>query len=208
MKARYIRVSTLTQNIERQLAKQYKDEILYIDKISGAVPFIYRPEGKKLLDEITGNKISYLSISSIDRLGRNTLDILETIKKLHSMNVSLKVDNLGLESLMNGKENPTFKLIVSVLANVSEMERDTMLERQKEGIALAKAKGVYKGREKNTAESAEEFLAKYSTVIKHLKKDFPIPLEDIAKLSDCSKNTVIKVKKTLAEIDMKIKATH
>lgn len=199
MKARYIRVSTLTQNIERQLAKQYKDEILYIDKISGAVPFNLRPEGLKILAEIPGKKITYLSVSSIDRLGRNTLDILQTIQKLHSYNVCLKVDNLGLESLLHGKESPTFKLIVSVLANVSEMERETMLERQKEGIAIAKANGLYKGREKNSQESTEKFLSKYQPVINYLKKFNSPSISDIAKLCNCSKNTVIKVKNKLNE---------
>jgi DNA invertase Pin-like site-specific DNA recombinase len=199
MKARYIRVSSLTQNIARQLARQYKDEILYIDKISGAVQFSMRPEGIKLLEEIPGKKINYLSISSIDRIGRNTLDILQTIQKLHSYNVCLKVDNLGLESLLNGKESPTFKLIVSVLANVSEMERETMLERQKEGIAIAKANGVYKGREKNSYESTDKFLAKYQTVITYLKKSNSPSISDIAKICNCSKNTVLKVKNKLIE---------
>jgi len=199
MKARYIRVSSLTQNIARQLARQYKDEILYIDKISGAVQFSMRPEGIKLLEEIPGKKINYLSISSIDRIGRNTLDILQTIQKLHSYNVCLKVDNLGLESLLNGKESPTFKLIVSVLANVSEMERETMLERQKEGIAIAKANGIYKGREKNSYESTDKFLAKYQTVITYLKKSNSPSISDIAKLCNCSKNTVLKVKNKLIE---------
>lgn len=197
MKARYIRVSTLTQNIERQLAKQYKDETLYIDRISGSVPFSLRPEGLKLLAEIPEKKITYISISSIDRLGRNTLDILETINKLHSSKICLKVDNLGLESLLDGKESPTFKLIVSVLANVSEMERETMLERQKEGIAIAKANGLYKGREKNTVESKEKFLAKYPNVKKYLTKKNQHTIQEIAKLCECSKNTVLKVKKIL-----------
>ncbi|WP_185965975.1 hypothetical protein [Flavobacterium sp. ZT3R18] len=54
-------------------------------------------------------------------------------------NQQLKVDNLGLESLTNGKENPTFKLIISVLTNISELERDSILERQQEGMGIAKA---------------------------------------------------------------------
>lgn len=203
MKARYIRVSALTQNIARQLAKQYKDEILYIDKISGAVQFSMRPQGLKLLEEIPGKKITYVSISSIDRLGRNTLDILQTIQKFHSYNVCLKVDNLGLESLLNGKESPTFKLIVSVLANVSEMERETMLERQKEGITIAKANGVYKGREKNSFESTDKFLAKYKNVINYLKRSNSPSIRDIAKLCDCSKNTILKVKNKLKEKNKK-----
>ncbi len=101
--------------------------------------------------------------------------------------------------MVNGKENPTFKLIVSVLANIAEMERQTLRERQLEGIQLAKLKGTYKGREKGTTESREETLAKYPTVVKLLGKN-NYSYNEIAKLADCSKNTVIKVKKILEEI--------
>ena len=121
--------------------------------------------------------------------------MLQTIEKLHKSNICLKVDNLGLESLVEGKENPTFKLIISVLANISEMERNSILERQREGIQIAKINGTYKGRLKDTTESAEEFLAKYPTVINYLNRKNPPTIIEIAKLTDCSKNTVQKVKK-------------
>ncbi|BFM44096.1 recombinase family protein [Flavobacterium sp. CFS9] len=197
MKARYVRVSTLNQKTERQIVKQYPDEGIYIDKVSGSIPFSKRPEALKLMKDIIEKKINYVSISSIDRLDRNTLDVLQTIEQLHSMNICLKVDNLGLESLTNRKENPTFKLIVSVLANISEMERDSILERQREGIAIAKAKGIYKGRIKNTSESTEKFLEKYPNVVSYLKRKNPPTLLEIAKLTDCSKNTVQKIKRKL-----------
>lgn len=194
MKARYIRVSTLNQKIERQLERQYSAEKIYIDKISGSIPFNQRPSAKELLNDIGKSEIHYISVSSIDRLGRNTLDVLQTIEKLHKSNICLKVDNLGLESLVEGKENPTFKLIISVLANISEMERNSILERQREGIQIAKINGTYKGRLKDTTESTEEFLAKYPTVINYLKRKNPPTIIEIAKLTDCSKNTVQKVK--------------
>ena len=197
MKARYIRVSTLNQKIERQFEKQHLGETIYIDKISGSIPFSKRPQALKLLKDILAKKINYVSISSIDRLGRNTLDVLQTIEQLHLQNICLKVDNLGLESLTNGKENPTFKLIISVLANISEMERNSILERQKEGISIAKAKGTYLGRVKNTFESPEKFLSKYPGVVNYLNKKKSPTIVEIAKLTDCSKNTVQKVKKTL-----------
>lgn len=200
MKARYIRISTLNQKIERQIEKQHQGETIYIDKVSGSIPFSKRPQAFKLLKDIQDKKINYISISSIDRLGRNTIDVLQTIEQLHSNNICLKVDNLGLESLTNGKENPTFKLIISVLANISEMERNSILERQQEGIAIAKAKGIYKGRIKNTVESSEKFLSKYPTVVNYLSKKSPPTLLEIAKLTDCSKNTVQKVKRELNRI--------
>lgn len=185
----------MNQKIERQLLKQYPDEKIYIDKISGSIPFDQRPSARELLRDIDRNKIQYISVSSIDRLGRNTLDVLQTIEKLHCNEICLKVDNLGLESLVDGKENPTFKLIISVLANISEMERNSLLERQREGIQIAKAKGIYKGRLKNTSESVDEFLAKYPNVISYLNRKNPSTIIEIAKLTDCSKNTVQKVKR-------------
>ena len=197
MKARYIRVSTINQKIERQILKQHSEEKLYIDKISGSIPFVQRPEAKALLKDISLGAINYIVVSSIDRLGRNTLDVLQTIEQLHRQGICLRVENLGLESWANGKENPTFKLIISVLANISEMERNSILERQKEGIAIAKAKGVYKGREKNSKESIENFLAKYPIAVKYLKKKVPPTIVEIAKLADCSKNTVQKIKNIL-----------
>lgn len=200
MKGRYIRVSTLSQKIERQIARQYPEEKIYIDKVSGSIPFSKRPEAYNLMKDIHDNKINYVSISSIDRLGRNTLDVLQTIEQLHLKNICLKVDNLGLESLANGKENATFKLIISVLANISEMERNSILERQQEGIAIGKANGIYRGRSKNTSESPEKFLTKYTSVVNYLNKRNPPTLLEIAKLTNCSKNTVQKVKKILNTI--------
>lgn len=195
MKARYIRVSTGNQKSARQEAKAIKDEKIFIDVVSGSVPFSEREEGKNLLLEIEEGKINYVSVSSIDRLGRNLYDILTTLETLKEKKVILKVDNLGIESLVNGKENQAFKLIISVMANIAEMERETILERQREGIALAKAKGLYKGREKGSVESDAEFLAKYKEVIKSLKKGNS--LRDTAKICNVSLGTVQKVKKKL-----------
>lgn len=197
MKARYIRTSTIKQNEERQLVRQHPGEIIFIDKISGAIPFHKRPQAIELMKAIEGKQINYISVSSIDRLGRSTLDVLQTIDTFTKRNVVVKVDNLGLESLVNGKENPTFKLIISVLANISEMERATLRERQLEGINLAKKRGVYRGREKGTAESQDEVLKKYPKVIYYLKRKVKPSYTEIAKLCDCSKNTVQKVKKVL-----------
>lgn len=195
MKARYIRVSTGAQNIARQEEKQAKDEKVYIDIVSGSVPFRDREQGRELIKAIYKNEINYISVSSIDRLGRNLYDILTTLEFFKENGVVTKVENLGLESLINGKENQAFKLIISVMANIAEMERDTILERQREGIALAKSKGIYKGREKGSGERIEDFLFKYKEVIKSLKKGNSI--RDTAKICNVSIGTVQKVKNNL-----------
>jgi len=124
-----------------------------------------------------------------------TLDVLQTIDSLTKAGVVLKVDNLGLESLVNGKENPTFKLIVSVLANISEMERATIRERQLEGIAEAKKRGVYKGREKGTTETPEQVLNNYKEVVRFIK--MKKSLRDTASRCNVSLGTVQKVKKLM-----------
>ncbi|MDO8316986.1 MAG: recombinase family protein [Flavobacterium sp.] len=196
--ARYIRVSTTNQNIERQ-QKSNANEIQFIDRVSGSIPFSDRPQAKLLMEGITDGLVNSITVSSIDRLGRNTIDVLTTIEKLHHLNVSVFVENLGLHSLVDGKENPTFKLIISVLANISEMERQTMLERQREGILIAKSKGTYKGRDLGTTESNDVFLAKYKNVISYLQKEVPPTMKEIAKLCDCNINTVQKVKKALKQ---------
>lgn len=191
-KARYNRISTASQSIERQLAKQNPNEILYNDVVSGAIPFNEREQGKVLIEDVKAGKINYISVSSIDRAGRNLQDIINTISFLDEHDVVLKVDNLGIESRLNGKKNPTFDLIVSVMANVAVMERETLLERQREGIAIAKAKGTYKGRVRGSVESKDEVLQKYKGVVKLLKQDFS--LRKTAKLEGVSLGTVQKVK--------------
>ena len=192
MKARYIRVSTEKQKLDRQEELQTTTEKLYIDVVSGAIDFHKRDGGKLLLKDIDEGSIGYLSVSSIDRLGRNLFDILKVLELLNEKKVNLKVDNLGIESLVRGKPNSAFKLIVSVLANIAEMERETMLERQRQGIAIAKAKGVYKGRVKGSKESDDEVLAKYKNVVKQLKKGQS--LRNTAKICGVSLGTVQKVK--------------
>lgn len=196
-KARYNRISTANQNLERQLAKQFPNEAIYNDVISGSVEFRKRPIGEKLYNDVVNGQINYISVSSIDRLGRNLLDIISTLEFFNENMVVLKVENLGLESIVNGKINPTFNLIISVMANVAQMERETLLERQREGIAIAKAKGVYKGREKGSVESDEEILSKYKDVVKFLKMGKS--LRDISGRCNLSLGTVQKVKKVLSK---------
>lgn len=195
MKARYNRVSTANQKLERQIAKQNPDEVLFNDVVSGSVAFKDRVKGKELINAIKSGGITYISVSSIDRLGRNLMDILSTLELCNEYNVTIKVDNLGIESRVNNKPNQVFKLIISVLGNVAEMERENILERQREGIAIAKAKGTYKGRVRGSVESDDEVLAKYKHVIKYLNQKQS--LRNTAKLAGVSVNTVQKVKRTL-----------
>ena len=198
-KARYIRVSTGNQKTARQEARQSKDEILFTDIVSGSIPFEDREKVKDLMKAIQSGEIDYVSVSSIDRLGRNLYNILTTLEFFKENGIILKVDNLGIESLVNGKENSAFKLIISVMANIAEMERESILERQREGIALAKLKGIYKGRVLGSKESEEDFLAKYKEVAKSIKKGNSV--RDTAKICKVSTGTVQKVKRLMKKAE-------
>jgi DNA invertase Pin-like site-specific DNA recombinase len=197
MKARYIRISTANQNLERQIAKQNPDEVLYNDVVSGSIAFAERLRGKELINDIDAGKINYVVVSSIDRLGRNLHDIINTLEYFSNNSVVLRVDNLGLESMVLGRQNPTFNLIVSVMANVAVMEREALLERQREGIAIAKLKGVYNGRVKGSVETAAEVLVKYRDVAKFLKMGKS--LRDVKSRCGVSLGTVQKVKQILSK---------
>jgi len=134
--------------------------------------------------------VSEIHISSIDRLGRNIIDILTVVEYFNQKSIKLFVENIGMFSLIDNKPNPSFKMIVSVLGNVAEMERSNMLERQKQGIELAKAKGTYKGRLYGTRMTNDEVLVKYKAVVRELKNGES--LRRASKIGGCSLGTAQK----------------
>jgi DNA invertase Pin-like site-specific DNA recombinase len=201
-RARYIRQSSKSQTNLRQLAKAHSDETLFIDIISGSIPFAERPEGKNLIEAVENESINYLTFHDLSRAGRSTIDVLTTLNFFQSKGVIVKIDNLGLESMVNGKVNPIFNLITTVLSEINSLERTTLLERQAEGVYQAKLRNVYKGRVKGTTDSPEKTLETHKRTIKALKSNPTLSLRDIAKLASdadykVSANTVKKVKAIL-----------
>lgn len=208
-KARYIRQSTKNQTNLRQLAKAHPDETLYIDIISGSVPFAERPEGKKLIEAIESGEINYVSFHAIDRAGRNTINVLQTLQYFYDKGAVVRIDNLGLESMINGKANPVFNLITTILSELSSLEKNSLLERQAEGILQAKLRGVYKGRVEGTTDSPEVTLSKHKRVVKALKTNPSLSLRQIAKLASdsdykVSANTVKKVKELMSNANLQV----
>jgi DNA invertase Pin-like site-specific DNA recombinase len=195
MTVKYIRVSTIEQNTLRQEQNTSKFDSVFIDKVSGAIPFFERKEAKKIVEGVNGGDINEIHISSIDRMGRNIIDLLTVIEFFNNNNVNLFVENIGMYSMVGGKTNPTFKMIVSVLGNVAEMERSNMLERQKQGIAVAKANGTYKGRLYGSRMSDEDTLIKYKKVVKELESGES--LRRSALIGGCSLGTAQKIKRII-----------
>lgn len=193
-KARYIRQSTASQTNLRQLAKAHQDEELFIDTVSGSVPFQEREAGLRLHNEINNGKINFLTIHAIDRAGRNTIEVLTFLKFCFDKGVTVKIENLGLESIINGKANPIFNLITTVLSELASLEKSSLLERQLEGNAQAKILKKYKGRVKGTVLSKEQLLETHKKVVRELKANPTLSMRKIATLSGVSPNTVRKVK--------------
>jgi len=198
MKAVYIRVSTTEQNTSRQ-ENNVEGAKVYIDKISGSTLFNERKEGKKLMQEIKNGDIKELYIHSIDRLGRNTIDILSTIKLITSYGCNVISEKEGLKMLIDGKENPIAKMMIGILSTLSEFELQRIKERQAEGIAAAKNKGTYttNARPIGSTETTEQFLnkKKVQSILKHLKQGNS--LRKTALLSEASLSLVQKVQKMM-----------
>ena len=193
MKALYIRVSTMEQNTDRQVEAGMKT---FTDKISGSTAFAERKEAKKLLAEIERGIIKEVHVHSIDRLGRNTLDIMQTIENLTNKGVNVISKKEGLQTLIEGKVNPIAKMMIGILGTLAEFELTRIKERQAEGIAIAKAKGVYVGR-KEGKEDDIVFLNKPKSIniIKFLKQGETV--RRTALLSASSINLVRKVKEKM-----------
>jgi len=198
----YTRTSTIEQNSERQLINKKDYNILIQDKCSGTIPFFERNGGNRILKLSEENKALSITVHAIDRLGRNLLDILNTINYFTKKKVNIYFKQQGLHTLdEEGNENPISKMIISILGVVAEMERKQIRERQLEGIAIAKAKGIYKGRNKGTKESALKFLNKDKNkkALDLLNKDYKNV--EVAKIVGIHPNTVVKIKKTNKKIN-------
>ena len=198
MRVHYQRVSSLLQNTERQKVDEKNYDLLFEDKCSGAVPFFERQSGMKIKEMCDKGDLTQISVLQIDRLGRNMLDILNTIHYFSQRKVCVHFLSQGLRTIEeDGTENPISKMMISILGVVSEMEKNLIRERQLEGIKLAKIKGVYKGRKSDTKEDPLKFLSKPKNqrVIEYLKKGYKGC--EISKIVGVNPNTISKIKKVM-----------
>jgi DNA invertase Pin-like site-specific DNA recombinase len=201
MRVHYQRVSSVLQNTDRQRIDESQFDLLFEDKCSGTIPFFVRPSGSKIKELCDEGVLTQVSVLQIDRLGRNMLDILNTIQYFSQKGVSIHFISQGLRTLEDdGTENPISKMMISILGVVSEMEKNMISERRNEGIKIAKLKGVYKGRKSNTKEDPLKFLnkPKNQRVIEYLKKGYRG--SEISKIVGVNPNTISKVKKVLKSV--------
>ena len=139
MKVGYVRVSTLEQNPARQveIMKSFGVEKIYSDKTSGKDT--NRPQFNEMLPFLREDDVPY--VESFSRLSRSTKDLLSTVAVLTERGVHLVSDKEKADTT-----TPQGRFMLTVFAALYELERENILERQREGIEIAKAEGKYKGR--------------------------------------------------------------
>lgn len=154
MHVAYIRVSTEEQNEQRQIEamQQYPIERWFTEKVSAKDT--NRPRLQELLDYVRDGDIVH--IHDFSRLARSVKDLLEVVERLNAKGVAL-VSNK--ESVDSG--TPTGKLMLTMIGAIAEFERANLLERQREGIAIAKRAGAYRGRKAVTVPDFAQHYARY-----------------------------------------------
>lgn len=195
MRVKYNRVSTLNQSGNRFAADTDKYDLTLLDKVSGTVAFADRPKAKELIMLIEEGKVKELIVEEFSRLGRNTGDAVRTLEWLDEKMVNVVVRDLSLQSRPNGKKNPVWKMISSVMSSLYEMELENIKERTSVGRQVYVLRGGRLGRPTGSTETETKFLEKAQTlkIIKGLKKGLSI--REISKVADCSNRTVTKARR-------------
>ena len=201
MKINYVRISSGSQNNDIQVFNLPSENKVFRDTISGSIAFSERPEGAKIIELVKEGRIDEIYINDISRIGRDNIDVLNMIQFFTENGVNLISRREGLSTMIEGKVNPIASLIIGILSTLAQHELERLKERQREGIARAKDRGVYSSHGGNRKEETrEEFLAKPDTkkIIKYLNEGNS--LRRSALLSKASLGKVQKVARVLEDI--------
>ena len=202
------RVSTAGQDYSRQVDELsdfcskmgWNVRRIFTAKVSGAKKIEERSELTEMLDYIRENRIDRVCVLEISRLGRNTLEALKRIRLLNDNGVCLYIKNYNLETLgADGKPNPIASMICTILLEVAQMERLTIMERMASGrdryIAKCRAEGIKMGRPGTYRKSDERMRTQYTKELGLLKKG--ISLRNISAITGTSVGTIKKLYKYL-----------
>lgn len=171
----YIRISSFDQNPARQLEQTQVDRV-FTDNASGKDS--KRPELEALMAFVREGDT--VVVHSMDRLARNLDDLRRIVQSLTKAGIRVEFVKEGL--IFTGDDSPMATLLLSVMGAFAEFERSLLRERQREGIALAKKRGVYRGRKKALDSSQAETLRKRAQAGEekaHLAREFGISRETV-----------------------------
>ena len=202
------RVSTAGQDYSRQVDELsdfcskmgWNVRRIFTAKVSGAKKIEERSELTEMLDYIRENSIDKVCVLEISRLGKNTLEALKVIRLLNDNGVCLYIKNYNLETLgADGKPNPIASMICTILLEVAQMERLTIMERMASGrdryIAKCRAEGIKMGLPGTYRKSDERMRTQYTKELGLLKKG--ISLRNISAITGTSVGTIRKLYKYL-----------
>ena len=181
----YIRVSTILQNTERQLLDVPCDRT-YEDKLSGKDT--NRPQFQLMMSNLRSGDV--VNVHSLDRVGRNTKDILEIVETIKSIGATIHFHKENLK--FDGSKSDLYSdLMLTILSGFATFERNIILERQREGIEIAKQKGKYKGRKSKLSVVEQNELK--------LEFDGGVPKTELAKKYDLSRSYVYRLVKQMEQ---------
>lgn len=198
----YTRTSSVEQNVDRQLHSVNSSDfdLVLTDRCSGSIPLFQRAQGSQIKRLIDQGKLTHMEVYSLDRLGRSSIDVLSMFKLLTEKKIRLVCRTPYVENFAeDGSINGFSELLLGILSSLASYERNLIRERQAEGIAVRKMKGLYTGRRINTQETPEKFLNKKKSkqILEYLALGYS--QYEIKQILGCSYSTISKVKRLSQE---------
>ena len=204
----FCRVSSTNdrQNYERQIndltqlaiSLNFQVDAVFAEKISGATKNQERPELMKMVEYVKLNNIDKILVTELSRLGRDLLQILQTLAILNEHKISLFIQNYNIETLTPDKEiNPMSQFLITILAEIASLERRTIENRLSSGYKNYRLKGGVVGRKTGFRKSQDEMKEEYTEEIKMLKRGYSY--QHIGQITRTNKNTLSKLKKLFVE---------
>lgn len=198
------RVSSLSdrQSYDRQVndltqlaaTQKYQVAGVFAEKISGATKNAARKELQNMIEFVNTNRIDKVLVTELSRLGRDTLQVLQTIEILNQNKISLYIQNYNIETLTPEKQiNPMSQFLITILAEVARMERKTIENRLASGYQNFRNTGGVVGRKAGFRKTDEAMKDEYQEEIKMLKKGYSFA--HINQITSTNKNTLTKLKK-------------
>lgn len=199
----YARVSSVSDR--QDTTRQVQDLQTYADKhdlivekvfeehISGAKKLEERAVLTECISYCIEHSVRFLLLSELSRLGRSTLQVLRSLEKLHEAKVSVFIQNLGIYSLLDdGRVNPIASILITVLAEMSNIERSNIQYRLNSGRAQYIANGGKLGRKVGYRKDSDQMKDEYKNAIVLLRKGYSV--RAVAKLEGVSPTTIQKIK--------------
>lgn len=174
----YVRVSSMEQKTDRQLLAYEEADRVYVDKMTGATKD--RPQLQAMLEDLKSGDV--VVVKSIDRLSRSTKDLLDIVDTIKEQGAGLRILDMKIDT-----SDKLGEFFLTVLGAIGQLERKTIKERTREGIAIAKTKGKYTGRKKGA-------IALKGDALERFKRFYGVGMNksDIAKEFNVSRPTVYK----------------